>query len=80
MRARSDRLSKPGRSRTSRLGPERAVAFLARLATEFTAVLNLPDLLDKVMDVLHEETGFDSCTVALLEGRGEEVLRIRAAS
>lgn len=80
MRARSDRLSKSGRSRTSRLGPERAVAFLARLATEFTAVLNLPDLLDKVMDVLHEETGFDSCTVALLEGRGEEVLRIRAAS
>ncbi len=62
------------------IGPDRAVAFLARLATEFTAVLNLPDLLDRVMLVLHEETGFDSCTVALLEGRGGDTLRIRAAS
>jgi len=32
------------------------------------------------MRVLREETGFDSCSVALLEGRGQEVLRIRAAS
>jgi diguanylate cyclase (GGDEF)-like protein len=53
---------------------------LARLATEFTAVLNLPDLLDRVMLVLHEETGFDSCTVALLEGRSGDNLTIRSAS
>lgn len=80
MRARSNRSSKSGRSRAAHIGPDRAVAFLARLATEFTAVLNLPDLLDQVMQVLHEETGFDSCTVALVEGHGDEVLRIRAAS
>ncbi len=80
MRARSYRSSKSIRNRTQNIGPDRAVAFLARLATEFTAVLNLPDLLDQVMRVLHEETGFESCTVALLEGRDQEVLRIRAAS
>ncbi len=80
MRAKSPRSIKSIRSRTPSIGPDRAVAFLARLATEFTAVLNLPDLLDEVMRVLREETGFDSCTVALLEGRSQEVLRIRAAS
>lgn len=62
------------------IGPDRAVAFLARLATEFTAVLNLPDLLERVMLVLQEETGFDSCTVALLEGHTGDNLTIRAAS
>ncbi len=80
MRARSYRTSKSIRNRTQNIGPDRAVAFLARLATEFTAVLNLPTLLDQVVCVLHEETGFDSCTVALIEGRDQEVLRIRAAS
>jgi len=80
VRARSYRSSKSIRNRTQNIGPDRAVAFLARLATEFTAVLNLPTLLDQVVCVLHEETGFDSCTVALIEGRDQDVLRIRAAS
>jgi diguanylate cyclase (GGDEF)-like protein len=80
VRAKSYRSSKSIRNRIQNIGPDRAVAFLARLATEFTAVLNLPDLLDQVMRVLHEETGFESCTVALVEGRDQEVLRIRAAS
>ncbi len=59
----------------------KALAFLARLASEFTAVLSLPDLLDHVMRVLREETGFDSCAVALLAKQNtEDVLVIRAAS
>lgn len=85
MSTRSARSSKPASSKAPlperpNIGPDRAVAFLARLATEFTAFLNLPALLDRVMLVLHEETGFDSCTVALLEGRSGDVLTILAAS
>lgn len=57
-----------------------ALGFLARLTTEFTAVLNLPDLLDHVMRILREETGFHSCSLALLDLHRPEVLVIRAAS
>jgi GAF domain-containing protein len=61
----------------------KALAFLARLAAEFTAVLNLQNLLDHVMRVLAEETGFDSCGVALLakqhtEERAGRAARVRA--
>ncbi len=59
----------------------KALAFLARLATEFTAVLSLPDLLEHVTRVLREETGFDSCAVSLLATQDtEDVLIVRAAS
>jgi len=59
----------------------KALAFLARLAMEFTAVLSLPDLLEHVTRVLREETGFDSCAVSLLATEGtEDVLIVRAAS
>jgi diguanylate cyclase (GGDEF)-like protein len=60
---------------------EKALAFLARLAMEFTAVLNLSDLLEHVTRVLREETGFDSCAVSLLARQEtEDVLIVRAAS
>jgi diguanylate cyclase (GGDEF)-like protein len=47
---------------------------------EFTAVLSLSDLLEHVMRVLREETGFDSCSLALVDGRNPDFLVIRAAS
>jgi diguanylate cyclase (GGDEF)-like protein len=58
----------------------KALRFLARLATEFRVVLSLPDLLDHVMRVLREETGFDSCSLALRDFHDSEALVIRAAS
>lgn len=60
--------------------PDKSLAFLSRLATQFTTVLSLPDLLEHVMRVLREETGFDSCTLAILDDRNPEVLIVRAAS
>ncbi len=61
--------------------PDKALAFLARLAAEFPLYLNLPDLLEHVMRVLHEEIGFDSCAVSLLEKRnGDDALVVRVAS
>src|ERR1700730_15637050 len=59
---------------------DKSLTFLSRLATEFTAVLSLPDLLEHVMRVLREETGFDSCTLALIDDRNPDFLIIRAAS
>src|SRR5207302_3527529 len=59
---------------------DKSLAFLSRLATEFTAVLSLPDLLEHIMRVLREETGFDSCTLALIDERSPEVLIVKAAS
>ncbi len=60
--------------------PDKSLTILSRLATEFTAVLNLPDLLEHVMQVLREETGFDSCSLALVDERNPDFLVIRAAS
>jgi len=59
---------------------DRALLFLSRLASEFTTVHPLPDLVDRVMLALHEETGFDSCALALLDERRPDVLNIRGAS
>lgn len=72
----------PGRPpvRVRRTEPDKVLAFLARVATEFTAVLSLPDLLDHVLRVCQEETGFDSCSLALADERDPDSLTIRAAS
>jgi len=60
---------------------DKAVAFLARLATEFAADLSLPDLLERVTRALREATGFESCSISLLEHReGDDVLVVRIAS
>jgi diguanylate cyclase (GGDEF)-like protein len=64
----------------ARSAPDKSLTFLSRLATEFTAVLSLADLLEHVMRVLREETGFDSCALALVDDRKPNVLVVRAAS
>lgn len=59
---------------------DKSLAFLSRLATEFTTVLSLSDLLEHVMRVLREEIGFDSCALALVDDHNPDFLVIRAAS
>jgi diguanylate cyclase (GGDEF)-like protein len=60
---------------------DKSLAFLAGLAAEFTGGPSLPDLLERVAYGLREATGFDSCTIALLERReGDNVLVVRIAS
>jgi diguanylate cyclase (GGDEF)-like protein len=58
----------------------RVLGFLARLASEFTTVLNLPDLLSHVMQSLHNELGFESASIALADDSGSQAFVIRAAS
>ena len=58
----------------------KSLAFLSSLATEFSSVLSLPDLLAHVMRILREETGFDSCSLALIDDHNPDVLVVRAAS
>src|SRR5215472_6730341 len=60
--------------------PDKAVGFLARLAADFTAVLSLPDLFDHVLRVLHDETGFHSCSLAVPDPHNPEALVVRAAT
>lgn len=64
----------------ARSTPDKSLAILSRLATEFTVVLNLPDLLEHVMRVLCEEAGFDSCSLAFVDDHNPDFLVIRAAS
>jgi PAS domain S-box-containing protein len=60
--------------------PGQALAFLARLASQFTAVLNLKELVDRVLESLREELGFDSCSIALLDDADPDVLTIVGAA
>lgn len=72
-------MNAPG-DRARAAASDKALGFLAGLATEFTAVLSLPELLDHVMRVLREETRFDSCSVALQDSDDPKALIIQAAS
>ncbi len=77
----SDKSATRRRNIPVRPDPGKALAFLASLATEFTTVLSLPDLLEHVIRVLHDEIGFDSCAISLLEkSNGDDVLVVRATS
>lgn len=60
--------------------PDRALLFLARLATEFTSVQPLPQLVERVMLALHEEAGLHSCCLALLDEQHPDMLTVRGAS
>lgn len=60
--------------------PDRALLFLARLASEFTSVQPLPRLVERVMLALHEEAGLHSCCLALLDEQHPDMLTIRGAS
>jgi len=72
--------SRKGGHRPADASAERLLAFLARLADQFTAVLKLPDLLDHVMTSLRDEIGFDSCSLALADERDPQAFVIHAAS
>ncbi|HEV2359884.1 MAG TPA: sensor domain-containing diguanylate cyclase [bacterium] len=62
-------------------GSERALAVLAKIATEFSALtVSLPEFLNRVLKVLGQEIGFDQCLVALVDERGAGRLVVRAAS
>ena len=60
--------------------PDRALLFLARLASEFTSVQPLPRLVERVMLALHEEAGLHSCSLALLDEHHPDSLTIQGAS
>jgi len=77
---RSAVLSKRVPRRTWPPESDKALAFVVALTAEFTTVLSLPDLLKHVMRVLRDATGFDTCTVALLDDEWPGRLVIRAAS
>ncbi len=55
---------------------DRALAFLARLATEFMAVLSLAELVDHVLEALDSSLGFDSSTVGLLDEGSSDVITL----
>lgn len=57
---------------------DKAVAFLAKVATKVTTVFSLQGLLAYVIRALREDAGFESCSVALLDDDGAFV--IKAAS
>jgi signal transduction histidine kinase/ActR/RegA family two-component response regulator len=59
---------------------DRILAFLDRLTTELTADLHLSHLLEGAMQLLRDEAGFDSCTLALVDDRDPDLVVIRAAS
>jgi diguanylate cyclase (GGDEF)-like protein len=60
-------------------GRDSALLFLARLASEFTAMYALTDLLERIMLALIEETGFASCSLALLDERHPDTLTVQSA-
>ena len=60
--------------------PDRALLFLARLASEFTSVQPLTRLVERVMLALHEEAGLHSCSLALLDEQHPDSLTIQGAS
>lgn len=77
---RAKRKPEPNPDTSASSGPEKAVAFLAKVASKFATVLSLPDLLQYVIRALREDVGFDSCSVALLDDEGTGGFVIRAAS
>ncbi len=61
-------------------GSDKALALLARLAQEFTVVLSLSELVERVLGSLRDEVGFDSCTIALLDERKPDLLTVVGAT
>jgi diguanylate cyclase (GGDEF)-like protein len=60
---------------------ERAVAVLARIATEFSALtVTLPEFLTRGLAVLGQDLAFDHCAVALFDERGGGRLVVRATT
>jgi len=55
-------------------------AFVARLATDFTVLLSLPELAECALEALDAEVGFESCTIGLRDGRDPSILTLVGAS
>lgn len=66
--------------RAPRGEPEKALRFLARIASAFTSVLNMQDLITRVLESLRDEVGFDSCTFGLLDQSDPDVLVLVGAT
>lgn len=72
-------MRKPSNSGPRRNHPAKALSFLARLATDFTAALDLTVLVDEVLPMLRDEVGFDSCTVGLVNASNDTIRLVGAA-
>jgi diguanylate cyclase (GGDEF)-like protein len=66
-------------STTHRGHSDKALAFLARLATELTVVLSFGELVDGTLGMLREEAGFDSCSVGVIDA-AKDVLTVVGAA
>jgi diguanylate cyclase (GGDEF)-like protein len=55
-------------------------AFVARLATDFTVLLSLPELAECALEALDAEVGFESCTIGLRDERDPSILTLVGAS
>ncbi len=60
--------------------PDKALGFLARMAGEFTSVLNMQDLINRVLESLRDEVEFDSCTIGLIDQSDAEALTLAGAT
>ncbi len=69
---------RPG-SPVPRAQSDKALAFLARLATELTVVLSFDELVDRTLEMLSEEAGFDSCSVGLID-EAKDILTVVGAA
>ncbi|HLW46690.1 MAG TPA: sensor domain-containing diguanylate cyclase [bacterium] len=58
---------------------DKALGFLARLATELTVVLSFTELVDGTLRMLGEEAGFESCSVGVID-EGKDTLTIVGAA
>jgi diguanylate cyclase (GGDEF)-like protein len=58
---------------------DKALAFLARLATELTVVLSFGELVDGTLSMLSDEAGFDSCSVGLIDEARDVITVVGAA-
>ena len=58
---------------------DKALAFLARLATELTVVLSFGELVDGTLGMLSDEAGFDSCSVGLVDD-AKDILTVVGAA
>ena len=67
------------RPESAREHPAKALAFLARLATEFTVALDLTQLVAGVLTMLPDEAGFDSCSVGLVNEANDAIGLVGAA-
>lgn len=56
------------------------LAFLAHLAGEFTAVLKMTDLIERVVTGLEHEVGFEACAIGLIDEQDPDALVLVSAA